>query len=50
MPKAPCPACGRNITLHGEDIVLYETVVCPHCDATLEIVDESPLMLEEISD
>jgi len=50
MPKAVCPSCGKNIDLDSDAIGLYETVGCPYCDAQLEIIDEDPLMLEEITD
>jgi len=50
MPKAVCPSCGRNIVLDSDAIALYETVGCPYCDAQLEIIDDDPLMLEEITD
>jgi len=50
MPKAACPACGKNVTVHEDEALLYERVSCPHCDATLEVVDEEPLMLDEVMD
>jgi len=48
MPKAACPVCGKNVTVDEEDAVLYERVTCPHCDTLLEIIDEDPMMLDEI--
>jgi lysine biosynthesis protein LysW len=50
MPKAVCPSCGKNIDLESDGIALYETVACPYCDANLEIIDDDPVMLEEITD
>jgi len=50
MPKAPCPACGKSVTVHEDDALLYERVTCEHCDALLEVIDEEPLMLEEITE
>ena len=48
MPKAVCPVCGKNVTVNEEDAVLYERVNCPHCDALLEVIDEDPMILDEI--
>ena len=48
MPSAVCPACGKNIRIDEDPAYLYERVVCPACDAELEVVDESPVILEEI--
>lgn len=50
MPKAACPVCKKNVTVQEEDATLYESVTCPHCDALLEVVDEDPLMLDEVID
>jgi lysine biosynthesis protein LysW len=50
MPKATCPACGKSVTVHEEDAILYERVTCPNCDALLEVIDEEPLMLDEVTD
>jgi lysine biosynthesis protein LysW len=50
MPKAACPLCGKSVTVREDDAVLYEHVTCPHCDALLEVIDEEPLMLDEVMD
>lgn len=50
MPKAVCPSCGKNIQVDVDEAALYETVTCPYCDAKLEVIDDDPLMLEEITD
>jgi len=50
MPKATCPACGKSITLHEDEAILYERVACENCDALLEVIDEDPLMLDEVTD
>ena len=50
MPKSVCPACGKTITLEGDEAALYERVCCPNCDVLLEVIDEDPLMLEEAMD
>jgi len=50
MPKAVCPTCGKSFRMDEDDVLLYERVSCPHCDALLEVVDEDPLTLEEASD
>ncbi|MBN1641067.1 MAG: lysine biosynthesis protein LysW [Anaerolineae bacterium] len=43
--KAICPDCGEEITLHG-NVRLGQEVVCPHCDAELEVVEIDPLELD----
>lgn len=48
MPSATCPACGKGFRVDEDQALLYEQVTCPHCDANLEVIDESPVMLEEI--
>jgi len=50
MPGAICPACGRGFRLEDEDTVLYGQVNCPHCNALLEVIDENPVILEELED
>ena len=43
--KATCPDCGEQVTLTG-NIRLGQEVVCPHCDAELEVVEMDPLELD----
>jgi len=50
MAKVVCPACGKGFTLAAEEVVLYEQVSCPNCDALLEVIDEDPILLEEAVD
>jgi len=50
MPRATCPACGRGFRLEEADAVLYTKVYCPNCDAPLEVIDEEPVMLEELDE
>ena len=50
MPRATCPACGRGFRLEEAEAVLYGKVYCPHCDAPLEVIDEDPVMLEELDE
>ena len=42
---ADCPDCGERITIKGP-IVLGRKIVCPHCDAELEIVETDPIELD----
>jgi alpha-aminoadipate carrier protein LysW len=44
-----CPDCGQKITLSG-DARLGQEVICPHCDAELEVVEMDPLELDWIYD
>ncbi|MFC2079388.1 MJ0042-type zinc finger domain-containing protein [Candidatus Bipolaricaulota bacterium] len=48
MPSAKCPACGRSFRVDDDLAYLYEQVSCSHCGADLEVIDENPLVLEEI--
>lgn len=43
--KAVCPDCGETITSKGS-VRLGQEVVCPHCDAELEVVGTDPLELD----
>ena len=42
---ARCPDCGEKIRLHGK-IYVGREIVCPDCDAILEIVDTDPVELD----
>lgn len=50
MPSGVCPACGKNIRIDADQAYLYEQVVCSFCEANLEIIDEDPIILEEIDE
>jgi alpha-aminoadipate carrier protein LysW len=43
--RADCPDCGQKITLKGP-VVLGQEVVCPHCEAELEVVETEPVELD----
>jgi lysine biosynthesis protein LysW len=45
--KAACPDCGEEITLHGK-VELGMEVICPHCEAELEVVETVPVELDWI--
>ena len=45
--KAVCPDCGVKIAVKGEIVIGLE-VVCPSCDAELEVVETEPLELDWI--
>lgn len=40
-----CPDCGEKVRIEGKIFVGRE-VVCPECDAVLEIVDTEPVELD----
>ncbi len=48
MPSTTCPVCGRGFRIDEDQALLYEQLNCPHCDANLEVIDESPVIVEEI--
>ena len=43
--RATCPDCGDKIALRGE-IRMGKKVVCPNCDAELEVVETEPVELD----
>jgi lysine biosynthesis protein LysW len=45
FPSARCPDCGEKISLRGE-VHLGRKIICPDCDAELEVVETSPLQLD----
>ena len=48
MPKAICPVCGASTEI--EEVSLFKHVHCPECGALLEIIEENPLELAEVSE
>jgi lysine biosynthesis protein LysW len=48
MPRAVCPVCDADVRLKEDEAVLYHQVRCPECGSLLEVIEESPLELEEI--
>jgi len=48
-PTAVCPDCGEKITLRGS-VHIGREVICPNCDAELEVVETDPLQLDWISE
>ena len=43
--SALCPDCGERIVMQDAIRVGLE-VVCPHCDAALEVIDTDPVELD----
>lgn len=43
--KATCPDCGEKIAIRGT-IRIGQEVICPNCDAELEIVETEPVELD----
>jgi lysine biosynthesis protein LysW len=42
---AGCPDCGEKIRLQGR-IYVGKEVICPDCDAVLEVIDTEPVELD----
>jgi len=42
---ARCPDCGEKIRLQGR-LYVGKEVICPDCDAVLEVVDTEPVELD----
>jgi len=49
MPKVICPACGKGINIRLDEVNFYDQVICPKCGALLEILEEDPLEVKEVS-
>jgi len=45
MATTECKACGADVSVDEEDIVLFKRMRCPERDARLEIINDSPLRL-----
>ena len=45
MAIAVCPSCGEDIKLKGR-VRLGQRVVCPFCDAELEVIELDPVELD----
>lgn len=48
MPRAKCPVCDAWIRLDEDEAEYGSRVTCPECGASLEVVEEKPLTLEEV--
>jgi len=48
IPRVICPACGKGISINSDEVNFYNQLVCPRCEALLEIVEEDPLTVEEV--
>ena len=46
MPITSCPLCGASIDIPREDAILFSRICCPECDLLLEIINETPLMVD----
>lgn len=46
---ATCPDCGQKIRMQGA-IRMGQEVVCPNCDAELEVIETDPVELDWIYD
>ena len=42
---ARCPDCGEKIRLEGK-VYIGREVICPDCDAILEVIDTDPAELD----
>lgn len=44
---AACPDCGKTVTLRSP-VRMGQEIVCPHCDAELEVIETDPVELDWI--
>ena len=44
---AHCPDCGKRVLLQSP-IRMGQEVICPHCDAELEVIETDPVELDWI--
>ena len=49
IARADCPDCGERIRIVGP-VNLGRKVVCPNCDAELEIIQANPVELDWVDD
>ena len=47
-PRVICPACRKGIKITLDEVNFYGQLICPKCDALLEVVEEDPLKVEEV--
>ena len=47
--RAACPDCGDRIPLQGL-IRIGRKVICPNCDAELEVIETDPVELDWVYD
>ena len=45
MSIAICPSCGDDIKLRG-NVRIGQIVLCPYCEAELEVIDLDPVELD----
>jgi lysine biosynthesis protein LysW len=46
---ATCPDCGETIQLK-KPVRMGQEVLCPHCDADLEVIETDPVELDWVYD
>jgi len=49
MPRVICPACGKGINITTDEANFYNQLICPKCGVLLEVVEEDPLEVKEVS-
>jgi DNA-directed RNA polymerase subunit RPC12/RpoP len=47
MVDVVCPVCGEESSVHRDELTLYARIQCEACGSLLEVVEESPLELEQ---
>lgn len=50
MVEVVCPGCGVKDTFQKAELTLYNQITCDACGATLEVVEEDPLVVEVADD
>lgn len=50
MQTVPCPVCESDLMLDEDDMTLHAHVYCGECGSVLEVVKESPIVLEALED
>jgi len=50
MPMTSCPLCGTSINIDREDAILFSRICCPGCNLLLEIISETPLMVDLVGE
>jgi len=48
MPQTGCPRCEALLEIPEPDVFFGKRILCPTCQAQLEVINESPVRIEEV--
>lgn len=47
---AKCPECGAVLDIEADEVAEGEVLVCPECEADLEVVNTNPLEFDAVEE